>query len=736
MPPIKRRHFIQSAGATLAAIGLSQIDFLQQAQQFDRANAQSAPRKLALLVGINNYSRSALSGCINDVRSMQILLQHRYGFEPTDIKLLTDAQATRQNILSAFETHLIAQAKPGDIVVFHFSGHGSMVLDPNPNPGSIYNRQGVNGTLIPYDLDAGEPDNLRSIMGHTLFLLMSALKTENVTVVLDSCHSGGGLRGDTQIRSLRLREDNKISTAPKEELDYQKNWLTKLNLSESEFKQKRKQGIAKGIGIGAAKLDQEAQDVPFDGFYAGAFTYLLTRYLWQLPITQPLNTSFANLELSTQLLVDKKGAQVPSYEEKPGSANQQQPIFFSTAPRPAAEAVIHEPPQPGQPIKFWLAGVSPGALSSYGVGSVFNIIDAQGRTIGELEQTTPRTGLEAAGKLRSGTLQPAQGMLLREQIRGVAPNPKLKVGLDASLGAALSALQTELSGIRWLEVSQSHQKQSVDYLIGRMTTENAKRLKTTSRELPPNNAISLFTTDLTPLPDSYVAANESIKTVVDRLRPRLKSLLAGQILRSILGDSSPLKVSADIFPVDAKNKPLGSGRTLNSRGLQSAAIKTQAIKTQPIKLGTSLGVRIKNSEPYNLYVATLVISDSGEMNVLFPFGYEAPEAASLVKSGAEFPVPVPFEVYGTPGTLELLILVSREPLRDALRALQTIASARGVRTAQATSLEASEADTVVSNLLGDLDRSSRSPGLKVPAAYKAIDAGKMAALSAVFEVVK
>ena len=618
MPPIKRRHFIQSAGATLAAIGLSQVDFWQQVNQFDRVNAQSAPRKFALLVGINAYSDgNALNGCVTDVRSMALLLEHRYGFDSKNIKLLTDAQATRQGILSAFETHLIAQARPGDVVVFHFSGHGSRVFDADPNPGSMVNNQGVNGVILPYDFAQGEPDSLRCIMGHTLFLLTSALKTENVTVLLDSCYSGGGLRGNTKVRALKLpvkQDANKpqvIPTTPSEELAYQKTWLPKLGLSEAQFKQQRKLGLAKGVGIGAAQSNQESLDVPFEGFSAGAFTYLLTRYLWQLPTTttpQPLDTLFTNLTLSTQLL--SKGTQVPLQEVKVGSKNNQQPIFFATAPRPAAEAVIHEDPQPGQPIKFWLVGVSPTALASYQTGAVFNIIDAQGQTIGELEQTTPRVGLEAEGKLRSGKVQLTKGMLLREQIRGVPPNAKLKLGLDPSLGESLPIVQQALGGLSWLDVSPVNQKQSIDYIIGRMTTENGQRLQTNRKALPPTNAISLFAADLTPIPDSFGVPNETIKAAADRLRPRLKSLLAAQVLKAILGDSSPLKVSADIFPVNAANKPLnvGTGRTLKSRGVQAGAIQTQSIKTQPLKLGTNLGVRIKNSETQNLYVATLVIS--------------------------------------------------------------------------------------------------------------------------------
>jgi len=51
MPKLKRRHFLQLAGSTLATVGLSQLDFIHQANRYAQVLAQSTPRKLALLVG-------------------------------------------------------------------------------------------------------------------------------------------------------------------------------------------------------------------------------------------------------------------------------------------------------------------------------------------------------------------------------------------------------------------------------------------------------------------------------------------------------------------------------------------------------------------------------------------------------------------------------------------------------------------------------------------------------------
>ncbi len=62
-----RRHFLQFAGSTLATLGISQLNIQRQAESYGKVLAQSTPRKLALLVGINEYSTQPLRGCVNDL---------------------------------------------------------------------------------------------------------------------------------------------------------------------------------------------------------------------------------------------------------------------------------------------------------------------------------------------------------------------------------------------------------------------------------------------------------------------------------------------------------------------------------------------------------------------------------------------------------------------------------------------------------------------------------------------
>src|SRR5215213_8831271 len=82
--------------------------------------------KSALCVGINDYPGTDmdLSGCVNDARDWQALLEKR-GYTVTH---LYDAEATRARIVAALKT-LLDDAADGDSLVFTFSGHGSWLPD-------------------------------------------------------------------------------------------------------------------------------------------------------------------------------------------------------------------------------------------------------------------------------------------------------------------------------------------------------------------------------------------------------------------------------------------------------------------------------------------------------------------------------------------------------------------------------------------------------------------------------
>ncbi len=434
MPQLKRRHFFQLAGSAIAAVSFSSCNIRKQPHPLNpnlSRSRQNSSRQLALLVGINTYPPHSnipnLGGSITDVELQRHLLIYRFGFKPEDIVTLTNAQATRSNILSKFEDHLIKQAKPEDVVVFHYSGHGSQVADPDRDYSD-----GLNSTLVPFDSSrpatTGAGGIVQDITGHTLFLLMAALQTENVTVVLDCCHSGGAKRGNLQVRTVRGGAQFQASS---QEREYQQQWLSRLNLTPDEFKQQRRSGVAKGVVITATTRTQLAAEYPFADFMAGAFTYTMSQYLWQLPDNQPIINTLPNIARSTTQLSFHH--QIPEFEVKPGSGKEQQPLYFIDKLTSSAEAVITN--VEGDTVELWLGGIDAQSRAAFQKDAIFAVVDDSGQPKGRV-QLESRKGLIGRGKLldasKSGVIQP--GALCLEQVRVIPSYFSLRIGLDPSLG--------------------------------------------------------------------------------------------------------------------------------------------------------------------------------------------------------------------------------------------------------------------------------------------------------------
>ena len=84
----------------------------------------------ALFVGVNKYriAGADLSGCVNDVTNMSDILLRHFGFTTKEIRILVDERATKKNILDRLKW-LVNRAKGNDRLLFHFSGHGSQIVD-------------------------------------------------------------------------------------------------------------------------------------------------------------------------------------------------------------------------------------------------------------------------------------------------------------------------------------------------------------------------------------------------------------------------------------------------------------------------------------------------------------------------------------------------------------------------------------------------------------------------------
>lgn len=224
--------------------------------------------KAALCVGINEFEHlpksSWLQGCVNDARDLAGLLQADYGFTDNDVTVLLDSQATKEKVVAQLNS-LLDRAASGELqhIVFTFSSHGTQIPDTSDDEADR-----LDEAFACYDInnsgDSWDPATV--ISDDELFALFARLPDGVLMdVVLDTCHSGTGLKSLDLLPGRRPR----FLPAP-----------TARGVAATEFNDTRAlrdlvkagRGV-KPILLAACRADQTAADAFLEGRYNGAFTY-------------------------------------------------------------------------------------------------------------------------------------------------------------------------------------------------------------------------------------------------------------------------------------------------------------------------------------------------------------------------------------------------------------------------------------------------------------------------------
>lgn len=158
------------------------------------ASSEQSGAKHALLVGINDYPAAPLNGTLNDVAVWKEALTSRYGFPADNVTTLLDRRATKAAILNELQ-RLERTTKPGDTVLFFFSGHGTSSYDPEVK----LDMGPATGALVPADakLSGSREALLDSLLVGRRDLrpiLEKMDQDRHVIVVVDACYSGNAVR--------------------------------------------------------------------------------------------------------------------------------------------------------------------------------------------------------------------------------------------------------------------------------------------------------------------------------------------------------------------------------------------------------------------------------------------------------------------------------------------------------------------------------------------------------------
>ena len=132
--------------------------------------------KRALIVGIDDYPTSPLSGCVNDAIAVAATLETNGDGSPNfSNRLIT---SNTQDVSSAVIQTALAELFKGDAetVLFFFAGHG--IINPETNAGYIVSQDGKKGAW---------GISLAEILGMANDAYPHIKST---VIILDSCHSG------------------------------------------------------------------------------------------------------------------------------------------------------------------------------------------------------------------------------------------------------------------------------------------------------------------------------------------------------------------------------------------------------------------------------------------------------------------------------------------------------------------------------------------------------------------
>ena len=637
-----RRTFLQKTGLVAGALGLADLSIKlgmpERAKAYSQALAEPNGRKLALLIGIDDYSKKAipesqigphkLAGCGTDIALQRALLIHRFGFLPSDIVCLTNAQATREGIYDAFVSHLYEQAKAGDTVVFHFSGYGAQVRISDLAGGRSPLR-----SLVPFDglLPTESRPVLNDISEIELKALLGLLKTKNVTTVLDAgfvdiaVPLSGGLRS-------RARSELVTGRLP-----------ATFPLLTSQRPAKESDPFP-GILLRGAAIDDIVLERQWNDFNAGAFTYVLTQHLWTASAPVTAKRSLAR----TQETLSRWGgsSQQPTISGKQDRTKEFPVYSTSLMDSTRGEGVITDLSDDGKTATIWFGGLPPRVLEYLGAPAV---VSCAGRRL-KLRSHDGLTGRAKLANSAANNGAPLQiGQAVFEAVRILPKDLNLVVALDSRLERiervdATSALST-LSFVS----STSDTDLPADCLLGKPFDTKGTTLTASLSPIRISQAVAassssqatvreketdksevdiimdsadyagygLFSLTRTLVPGTLAQQEEAIKPAINRLSAKLRALMALKMLRlSENQASSQLPIRVLLEEVGEKgNRPLVSRQTF----AQNSANSKEVLGFAPeVSVGSRVRYRLFNDSDRPLFYTLINVDPRERLSAFCP----------------------------------------------------------------------------------------------------------------------
>jgi hypothetical protein len=575
-----------------------------------QTTAKAAPRKRALLVGVSGYCRDPTKQTCGawkkhwwdlntgaDVDAIEQMLRAKLGFQEGEIRVLkTKAETTHAGIVNAFRTFLISQTQAGDIVYFHFSGHGGQAPDddrhgPNPNVGDELD--GLDESLIPSDY-AAQDNKANDIRDDEVEQLLAQLAGRHVVMTVDSCFSGTITRGGRGlVRGLRWNGPVSASGSASGREDGPGGLTSSGGVALNNY-----------TVITAARKDQTANETidPATGKEMGMLSYALVKAL-----------ESAGPETTYRDIFEKINDEVSRAhrEQDPQLEGQRDKLLFSG---------IARPPQPyiGVSVKQGKVTLRAGSLQAMTVGSRFSIYppgaDPKSRTPiaqGEI------VAVGATSSVLKVTPTPAAKML--EELRTARAVETFHSYGDVRLNVLVEDAAKRSLGSDTLGVLQAHdllntQATAADWHVRVCKDRCAdEKLSAGQEDVKFSGGVTLMRGD-----GSIITRIAEGPDIEEKVTQALEGEARWRFIKGLKNETSlGLRVKLRLVPVtDIKVAP-DTGRALSARDL-AEEVQPGAGGRIELHDGDTVRIEVMNAGTKDVYVSVLDLRSDGSVGPLWP----------------------------------------------------------------------------------------------------------------------
>jgi len=434
----------------------------------------------AVLIGVDCYLPNrlpdggyypSLGGCVRDINLVEDFLQSRLHVPPAQILKLTATNngtdtppepkatwPTYENIVGAFKK-ITDMAMSGEQLYIHYSGHGGRSTTAYPK---VKGATGLDESLVPTDIGNSEARYVRDLeIAHLLKGMVD--KGLTVTVVFDSCHSGGATRGGDagvavrgipSIDTAKRRTDSLVASV--EEME--ESWPSSPSSTPTRSAKLSSGWLPEfkgGILLAACRADELANEFAFEGIERnGALTY------WLLDSLKQIGPGFTFSMLHDRILAK---VHVKFQQQTPQLIGDGSRVVFQTTavPRPPS-ARVTQVDQAGGRIKIEagrVQGITQGAQFAIYSASATDFTNDKDRLsiveVSDVQDTeswasiTDGQNINAISEGAQAVLIDAGSLSYKGRIRLVE---RKDLPPDIDQHSALSNLENEIKKKKWINL--------------------------------------------------------------------------------------------------------------------------------------------------------------------------------------------------------------------------------------------------------------------------------------------